>query len=235
MNSQQKFAPLFASVGFELDNLLILEESLTHRSSINEQNGMRIHNERLEFLGDAVLELITTQYLFETFPDKPEGDMTNYRSALVCGDHLAHVARKINLGHYIRMSKGEKRSGGAEKSYILANAVEAFIGAIYMTKGMESAKQFVDRFILSDLEEIIKSGNHIDSKSAFQELAQATVNTTPHYELVSSSGLDHERIFIMAAFIGGVKVGEGEGKSKKEAQLEAAAVALETKDQWVNA
>ncbi len=212
---------------------LVFTEAFTHRSAVNENSEYDKHNERLEFLGDAVLELITTEFLFHKFPETPEGDLTNYRSALVKGDHLAEVARRLELGKYLLLSKGESRSGGAEKAYLLANVVEALIGALYLTKGLEVAKQFIADYILLDIDEILENQAHIDSKSEFQELSQGTIGITPHYEVLSSSGLDHEKVFKMGAYLGEKLVGTGVGGSKKEAQTAAAAEALENKKDWL--
>jgi len=228
----QDFTPLFGRIGFQVEDQVLLKEAFTHRSVLNESSKDVVHNERLEFLGDAVLELVTTEFLFCTFED-PEGVLTNYRSALVKGEHLAQVSRKLCLGDYLLLSKGEARSGGAEKDYLLANLVEAFIGAIYLDKGMEAASGFIHEFVLCDLDEIMENRTHIDSKSEFQELAQARVGITPWYDVLEESGLDHEKWFKMAAFLDEKQVGEGEGRSKKEAQLSAAADALDKQKEWL--
>ena len=211
----------------------VFTEAFTHRSAVNEKSDLKKHNERLEFLGDAVLELITTEFLYAAYPESPEGDLTNYRSALVKGDHLAEVARRLDLGKYLLLSKGEAKSGGAEKAYLLANVVESLIGAIYLTKGLKSATKFIEDSILLDIEEILENEGHIDAKSEFQELAQGTIGITPHYKVMSSSGLDHEKVFVMGAYLEDQLVGEGEGNSKKEAQTAAAEVALEKKKDWM--
>ncbi len=229
----KNFEDLFGKIGFGLKNQQLLLEAFTHRSAVNEHSDIAVHNERLEFLGDAVLELIATEFLYQKFPEKPEGELTNLRSALVKGDNLAEVARKLNLGEFLFLSHGEAKSGGAEKDYILANTVEAFIGAIYLDLGMKRAKEFIEKWILVDLEEIIKYGKHIDAKSEFQELSQEKIGITPHYEVMSESGLDHEKTFVLAAFLDDQKVGEGIGGSKKEAQVAAAADALSHKEQWL--
>ncbi len=207
-------------------------EALTHRSAVNEKTQYHTHNERLEFLGDAVLELITTKFLFERF-NEPEGMLTSFRAALVRGDHLAEVAHRLELGACLVLSRGEARSGGATKDYLIANAVEALIGAIYLSRGMDVASHFVHKYILSDLDAIIANKKHVDAKSEFQELTQGKLGVTPHYELVSEAGKDHEKSFVMAAYLEDKKVGEGAGGSKKDAEIAAAANALEQKDQWL--
>ena len=227
------FEELFKRIGFSLSDHKLLSEAFTHRSAVNEQSKIETHNERLEFLGDAVLELISTEFLYQKFPAAPEGELTNLRSALVKGDHLAQVARRLDLGNYLILSHGERKSGGSEKDYLLANVVEAFIGALYLEKGIEDTKTFIKNFILCDLETIIEQKAHIDAKSEFQELTQGELGITPHYEVLSESGLDHEKTFILAAFLDEKKVGEGKGGSKKEAQVNAAADALTHKNDWL--
>jgi len=227
------FKELFQKIGFTLSDKKLLTESFTHRSAVNERSNAATHNERLEFLGDAVLELIATEFLYKKFPEAPEGELTNLRSALVKGDHLAEVARKLKLGNLLILSHGEKKSGGAEKDYLLANVVEALIGAIYLEKGTKETTTFINDFILCDLETIIEEGSHIDAKSEFQELTQGVLSVTPHYEVLSESGLDHEKTFVLAAFLEDKKVGEGNGGSKKEAQVSAAADALSHKADWL--
>lgn len=225
---------LFTRIGFSLDDPALIQEIFTHRSAMNENPHLSRHNERLEFLGDAVLELVTTNFLFHKFPQKPEGELTNIRSALVRGDHLAQIARKLELGQYLILSRGESRSGGSEKDYLLANLVEALIGAIYIDKGLEMATSFIRRFVLDDLDDIMSAKGYIDVKSAFQELVQDKIGITPHYELYSEDGMDHDKTFVIDAFIGDLKVGRGIGKSKKEAQSHAAQEALSHSDHWIS-
>lgn len=212
----------------------IFEEAFTHRSAVNEKEGRVTHNERLEFLGDAVLELVTTEFLFIKFPDKTEGELTNIRSALVCGQNLAKVARKLKFGEKLILSAGEARSGGAEKDYLLANVVEAFIGAIYQTQGLEASQNFIAEWILCDVDEILRTGAHRDAKSEFQELTQGDLGITPIYKVLAEEGKDHEKKFEIGAYIGEELVGKGKGGSKKEAQTVAAADALSKKTMWLD-
>lgn len=207
-------------------------EAFTHRSAVNENSKIAAQNERLEFLGDAVLELVTTEFLFQTFPDKPEGDMTNFRSALVKKENLAKVARKLEMGLLLRMSKGEERSGGREKDYLLANLLEAFIGAIYLCSGYEATQQFIKKVILVELDDILEHSLHIDAKSNFQEITQGDFGITPIYSVLESFGKDHDKTFVLGAFLEDQKVGEGKGHSKKEAQVAAAQNALENIKEW---
>lgn len=222
---------LFKRLGFLIEDMDLLREAFTHKSAVNEKT-KGDHNERLEFLGDAVLELVVTEYLFKTYAD-PEGVLTNYRSALVKGENLANVSRRLNLGEYIMLSKGEARSGGAEKEYLLANLLEAFIGCIYLDQGMERARSFIQQHILVDLKDILEKGSYIDAKSQFQEITQGELGITPHYEVLSEAGLDHEKTFVIGAFLEEKQVGTGEGRSKKEAQSSAATDALKKKKEWI--
>lgn len=211
----------------------VFVEAFTHRSAVNEKTERYHHNERLEFLGDAVLELVATEALFNRFPEKQEGDLTNIRSALVCGQNLAKVARKLHFGEHLILSAGEARSGGAEKDYLLANVVEAFIGAVYKTQGIEAVQKFISEWILVDIEEILRTGAHRDAKSEFQELTQGTVGFTPHYQVLLEEGKDHEKKFEMGAYVNNHLVGKGEGGSKKEAQTAAASDALSKTKEWI--
>ncbi|MCB9809843.1 ribonuclease III [Candidatus Peribacteria bacterium] len=228
------YTPLYTQLGFTISNDALMTEAFTHRSVLNEkQRSSRKHNERLEFLGDAVLELVTTEFLYHRYPDAPEGEMTNYRSSVVNRLHLAAVARTLGLGDYLILSRGERASGGAEKDYLLANVVEAFIGAIYLSKGMMIARDFIHQWVLSNIDDIIDQGLHIDAKSHFQELAQAHVSVTPHYEVLQEEGLDHEKIFTVGAYLNEQQVGTGTGNSKKTAQISAAEDALTRRAHWL--
>jgi ribonuclease-3 len=183
----------------------------------------------MEFLGDAVLELVTTEYLYETFKDTGEGQLTSFRSALVKGKHLAKVARELKLGEYLLLSHGEEKSGGHDKEYLLANTLEALIGAIYLDRGFAVSHKFISNFILTNLGEILRKGLHVDSKSHFQELAQDRLNITPIYNVLSQSGPDHNKVFEVGAFVGEELVGKGKGSSKQNAEQEAAKDALQEK------
>lgn len=204
-----------------------LVEALTHRSAVR-RGGAQRHNERLEFLGDAVLELVSTEYLFRS-SEQAEGELTNYRSALVNGENLASVGLELQLGKYLILSRGEERSGGRTKASTVANALEALIGAIYIDQGFEVAERFCRDFILVRLRELLAAGKHRDEKSVFQEKAQELTGVTPHYEVVSESGPDHDKNFVCAAFIGSEKIAEGKGSSKQRAEADAAKAALRKK------
>lgn len=213
-------------IGVEFKNPQLLETAFIHRSYLNEAKGEIQHNERLEFLGDAVLELIVTEYLYAKFPTKPEGEMTALRSALVKGERLAEVAKDLEFGEYLKLSKGEARSGGREKPYLLANTFEAVLGAIYLDTGYKPARKFVEKFLLPSLEKIIAEGSQVDAKSHFQELAQEKLAITPRYELLSESGPDHDKVFEMGAYVGKDLYGKGKGANKQSAEQAAASEAL---------
>ncbi|KKU80509.1 MAG: Ribonuclease 3 [Candidatus Peregrinibacteria bacterium GW2011_GWA2_47_7] len=211
-------------------NRALLETAFVHKSYINEHRseGME-NNERLEFLGDAVLELVTTEYLFRRFPESGEGELTALRSALVKGKHLANVGAQLEVGKYLYVSRGEEKSGGREKQYIVANTVEALIGALYLDRGFKKSHEFIDKFILKNLGDIVDKKLHIDAKSQFQELTQERLGVTPEYRLLREEGPDHNKIFTMGAFIGEECIAEGGGSSKQKAEQEAAQAALKAK------
>lgn len=212
-------------VSFVHNNILL--QALTHRSYLNENPDFELpHNERLEFLGDAVLELIVTDHLYRTY-QLPEGEMTNLRSAVVRGEMLSVVAREMGLEEYLLLSRGEKKDTGKARNYILANAVEAVIGAIYEDQGYETTKVVVDKFITSRLPEVVEKGLYIDTKSKFQELAQDHYRITPVYRVMKESGLDHAKEFVVGVYLAERKMGEGRGSSKQEAQQRAAKQALD--------
>jgi len=209
----------------------LLKTAFTHKSYLNENKRDDLtHNERLEFLGDAVLELAATKYLYFKYPDQDEGKMTSFRSALVKGEHLAEVANELEIGKYLYLSNGEEKSGGREKSYILANSIESLIGAIYVDQGYEAAEKFIKKFILTKLESITSEGLHIDAKSKFQEISQDKENSTPYYKVISENGPDHDKNFTMGAYIDDTLIATGIGSSKQKAELKAAENALKTKD-----
>jgi ribonuclease-3 len=228
---------LFVKIGLDFavytENANLFRESFTHRS-VTHEGGLDSDNELLEFLGDAVLELITTEWLFQNFPELDEGKLTTYRSALVKRENLAQVARKIDLGRLLRLSRGEARAGGRDKDYLLANVVEAVIGALYLSGGIVVTKDFVLRFVITELDEIIEKGDHIDAKSELQEITQGKLGVTPSYQVLSEKGKDHEKEFGIGVFLDEALIGQGTGRSKKEAQTEAAVQAVKCKSTWLN-
>ncbi|MCL5006823.1 MAG: ribonuclease III [Patescibacteria group bacterium] len=216
-------------IGTDFKNNDLLQEALTHRSYLNENPRYKYgNNERLEFLGDAVLELIVTEELFNRLPEKEEGEMTSYRAALVNAKMLARVADDIGLAEKILVSKGEARELDKTKSResISADAVEAVIGAIYLDAGFDAAKEFIAKFIFPNIDEILRSGGK-DAKSRVQEIAQEKLKITPTYKVISESGPAHDRIFKVGLYFGDRLESEGEGKSKQEAETNAAEEALQ--------
>lgn len=221
------YTELQSKIGIAFKNKELYETAFTHRSYLNEHRHLkRDHNERLEFLGDAVLELVATEFLFQNYTDRSEGELTNWRSALVRGENLARIAKALGLGEYLYLSKGEENSGGREKNFLLANVFEALVGAMYLDHGYGVAQRFIEKFLLVHLETIIAKGLHIDPKSQFQEMAQEKVSITPVYELVEESGPDHNKTFVMGAYLDNKLVGKGKGSSKQLAEQEAAKSAL---------
>lgn len=217
-----------AGVIFKDKNLI--KQAFTHRSYINENKNLNLeHNERMEFLGDAVLELVITDFLYKRFKDSNEGDMTSLRSALVNADTCSLVAQKLGVNEFLLLSKGESKDTGRARQYILANTLEAIIGAIYLDQGYETAKNFIITHITPLVEDIIKDGAWIDAKSLFQEKIQEHIGITPVYKTTQEYGPDHDKHFIVRVYVGDEMYGEGEGKSKQDAEQEAARKALEAK------
>ena len=211
-----------SSLNLQPKNIALYKTAFTHKSFGNENNVT--NNERLEFLGDAVLELLVTEFLYKTFPHLQEGVMTALRSSAVRKESLANLAKKIKLGGIIQLSKGERH--GHKKDYILANTVEALLGAIYLDRGMRETKKFLETFLFPEIIIAENNKNYIGPKSRFQEWAQAEKIITPHYELVSSSGPDHAKTFVMAVYLQDEKIAEGSGNSKQDAEQNAAKNAL---------
>lgn len=229
-----RYKDLEEFIGLTFADKGLLDHAFIHKSYMNEYKGDdKTDNERLEFLGDAVLELTVTEHLFKVYPKQSEGELTNWRSALVKGKHLAEVADELKLGTYLYLSKGEEKSGGRKKNYILANTLEALIGAMYLDKGYRITNDFISTFILVKLERILEKGLHIDAKSHFQELSQEEFDITPEYRLVKEYGPDHSKRFVMAAYHGHKKVAEGDGSSKQKAEEAAAREAL-IQVEWKN-
>lgn len=208
----------------------LLEQAFTHRSYLNENRELgRDHNERLEFLGDAVLELAVTEFLFAKYPDKPEGDLTAYRAALVNTQSISDAATKLGMNDFLLLSRGEARDTGRARQIILANAFEALIGAIYLDAGYGASQKFIGSQLFHKTDEVVSKRLWQDAKSRLQEIAQGLVGTTPTYELMSQSGPDHEKRFVVAARVGEERLATGEGRSKQEAEQDAAQKALAAK------
>lgn len=226
------FASLAERIGVSMSDMSLLRAACTHRSYLNENRGAGLeHNERLEFLGDAVLELVVTYFLYKKYPKKAEGALTSYRSALVNTVSLIRVAERIGLNDFILLSKGESKDNGRGRQVIIANAVEAIIGAVYLDQGYSAAANFISNHILEviDIDDIVEKKSWIDAKSRFQEAAQEKVGLTPTYKTMKESGPDHDKSFTLGVFVGDVQVATGTGPSKQEAEQKAAEKALEVK------
>ncbi|OGG62098.1 ribonuclease III [Candidatus Kaiserbacteria bacterium RIFCSPLOWO2_02_FULL_54_13] len=219
-------------LGFPFNNLNLLIEALTHRSYLNEHRDYAgSHNERLEFLGDAVLELATTDFLFKKFPAKPEGELTAYRAALVNTVSLAESAQLLGISDYLLLSRGEAKDTGRARDVILADAFEAIIGAIYLDSGYASAEAFIAKNLYNKIDDVIAKRSYQDAKSRFQEVAQEKRGITPNYETLSEVGPDHDKRFTVAVFIGASEIARGTGQSKQEAEQSAAQAGLD-KTSW---
>lgn len=216
------------NLGIIFKNDSLLKQALVHRSYLNEHPDFKIgHNERLEFLGDAVLEIVVTEFLYLNFSSTPEGDLTNWRASLVNAKMLYEVADELGVEEYLYLSKGEARDKNKKsRQFILANAIEAIIGAIYLDQGIEVAKKFILKNVVSKLDNILKNQAYLDPKSHFQEKAQEEKGITPHYEILEETGPDHAKIFTVGLYLGKEMVSTGQGSSKQEAQVEAAAKGL---------
>jgi len=216
------------ALGVSFTNPDLLRQALVHRSYVNENRGFTLgHNERLEFLGDAVLELVVTDELYERYPHKPEGELTAVRAALVNAKSLAETAQSLGVGDLILMSKGESKSVGRARNVILANAFEAIIGALYKDQGYEAARAFVVGRLFHKVDSIVQNKLWIDSKSLFQEKSQEVHGITPEYRVLKEVGPDHDKLFTVGVFVGDRFCGEGSGASKQDAEQEAARRALE--------
>jgi len=216
------------SIEIKFNRIELLKQALIHRSYVNEipDTEQLQHNERIEFLGDAVLELIITEHLFQTYPQYKEGELTSFRAATVRTTSLAETAETIHLGDYIYLSKGEERTGGRKRPYILANTFESLIGAIFLDQGFDQVKVFLDKFLVPKITNIIAHRLDIDSKSKLQEMSQEAFGITPTYYLLSANGPDHAKEFQMSVKIGEQVCGQGRGKNKQEAEENAAKDAI---------
>ncbi len=216
-------------IKIEFNNKDLLKQALVHRSYLNENPAFNLKdNERLEFLGDAVLEMIVTEYLYENYPN-PEGELTNWRASLVNSKMLAKVANQLKLNNDLFLSKGESKDTGRARQYISANALEALIGAIYLDQGYKESYEFIKREIIKELPKIIKNKLYHDPKSLFQEKAQDKTGITPSYEVIKEWGPDHDKNFIVGVYLEKELIAEGQGISKQEAQEKAAADGLKKK------
>lgn len=227
------FLKLEKRIGIMFKNKDLLTQSMVHRSYLNEHPDFHLyHNERLEFLGDAVLEIVVTEYLFNHYPETPEGDLTNWRASLVNAKMLSKIAYDLGLEDYLYLSKGElKDSNSKARQYILANAIEALIGSIYLDQGIIASRKFIKNEILIKLNNILENKLYMDPKSKFQEKAQEIYSITPHYKVLSEKGPDHNKIFEVGLYLGEELIAKGKDSSKQEAQVDAASKGL-VKKKW---
>ena len=226
----EQYQAFAQKIGVTFRDVAILREAFTHRSYLNEHRGTGLkHNERLEFLGDAVLELVMTEYLFEKYPDEPEGVLTAYRSALVNTNSISDAAVAWEMNDCLLLSKGEAKDTGRARQYILANTFEAVIGAIFLDQGYDAAKKFIDKSLFNRLEEIIGKRLWQDAKSRFQEEAQERTGVTPNYVVLKETGPDHDKRFEVGVYIGSELAASGDGRSKQDAEQAAAEAGLEKK------
>ena len=218
---------LEAAIGYKFKNIALLQNALAHSSYANERwHNSLMSNERLEFLGDSILGMCVAEYLYCTFPDRPEGELTRMRADMVCEQTLANVAGRIGLGEHLLLGKGEEQGGGRTRNSILADAVESVIAASFLDGGMGAAKQFIQKFILVEVP--VKKLHNVDYKTGLQELVQQKKNQVLTYTLVGESGPDHDKHFEVEVSLNGKVVGLGSGSSKKRAEQDAARVAIES-------
>jgi len=225
------FDTLEKNLGLKFKDKDLLTQAFVHRSYLNENPGFHLnHNERLEFLGDAVIELIVTEYLYKAYPDKPEGELTNWRAALVNAKMLSSVAEELGFNDFLLLSRGETKELGKARGYILANTFEALLGAYYLDSGYDLSEKFIHKYLIKHLPNIIKTGSYKDAKSQFQEEAQEKVGITPVYRVLSETGPDHQKNFVIGVFLDKEEVAKGSGSSKQEAEEQAAKEALINKN-----
>lgn len=225
----QEISTAAARLGLAFTNPDLLQEALTHRSYLNENRSAGSHNERLEFLGDAVLELAVTRFLYDRFPRKPEGELTAYRAALVNTVSLAEEAERLGMNEMLLLSKGERRDTGRARGIILANAFEALLGALYLDQGFDAADAFLAKELYPKIDRVLAERTWQDAKSHYQEEAQDAHGITPAYKTLSETGPDHDKLFTVGVFLKSKEIARGEGKSKQEAEQAAARAALDLK------
>ncbi len=220
----QDFSGLEKKLGLKFKNKDLLTQAFTHRSYLNENPTFYLaHNERMEFLGDAVLELAVTEYLYKEFPKEPEGELTTWRAALVNADTLSKTAKELGFNDYLLLSKGEAKDNlGKARDYILANSFESFVGAVYLDQGYKKSKEFIDKVLIKELPKILEHKLFRDAKSHFQEQAQEISKITPIYKVLGEQGPDHAKNFVIGVFLGEKLIAKGEGSSKQEAEEAAA-------------
>lgn len=231
---QADFSNLEQKLDIHFKNKNLLLQAFIHRSYLNENGNLKVgHNERLEFLGDAVLELIVTDHLYQKFPNSPEGELTAFRSSLVNTQVIGSAAQDLGMNDYLLLSKGESKDVGKARMHILANTFESFIGALFLDQGYSACQKFVEHFLFPKLDEIVHKKLWRDSKSLVQEKAQEIYHVTPSYKVLHESGPDHDKKFTIGIYFGTDMIAQGKGKSKQEAEQAAARAAIEEK-KWVD-
>lgn len=226
----KNFSELESKLNISFNNKDLLTQAFLHRSYLNENAGIKMaHNERLEFLGDAVLELVVTDYLYKTYTEKPEGELTAYRAALVNTISISDKSRELGFEDYLLLSKGESKDTGKARAYILANTFEAFTGALYLDQGYDAASRFLHAHLIPEIDNIIRKNLWRDAKSFVQEKSQENEGVTPSYKVLSESGPDHDKVFTVGIYFRNEKIAEGKGSSKQEAETAAARKALEAR------
>jgi len=221
------FSPLEKKLGVKFKNKDLIIQAFAHRSYLNENPGFKLsHNERLEFLGDAILEHVVTDYLYNKYPKKAEGELTSWRAALVNTKMLAKTAGTLGFDDFLLLSQGEEKERGRARQYILANTFEAFVGALYIDQGFDSCNDFINKYLIKELPHIIKNELFKDAKSCFQEESQERASITPTYDVLDESGPDHNKLFVVGVYLKKELVAKGEGSSKQEAEEAAAKKAL---------
>ena len=224
------FTQLEKKFNSRFKNKDLLVQAFCHRSYLNENPSLNLeNNERLEFLGDAVLEIVITEYLYKEYPKKSEGELTNWRAALVNSKILAQISQEVGFNDFLLLSKGEEKELGKARHYILANTFESFVGSLYLDQGYQACQKFIQKYLIKELPRILKEGLFRDSKSRFQEEAQERLGITPNYKALQEWGPDHAKNFIIGVFLKDDLIAKGEGSSKQEAELEAAKNALQMK------
>lgn len=224
------FSKFEKKIGVVFKNKDLLKQAFVHRSYINEHKNLNMeHNERLEFLGDAVLELVVTDYLFNKFSEETEGELTSYRSALVNTGTLSNLSDSLSMNDFLLLSRGESKDVGRARQYILANTFESFVGALYIDQGYSAAQKFIAKYLFPLTDEMVEKRLWQDAKSHFQEESQEHVGITPSYKTIEEKGPDHNKQFVIGVYLDEEKIAKGKGQSKQEAEQDAAKHALEKK------
>ncbi len=222
-----RYQKLFSKLNISFKEQSLVDQVFTHRSYLNEAKKQLSSNERLEFLGDSILSFLVSEYLYNNYPELPEGELTNLRSSIVKTKTLALAAEELDLGNYLFLSKGEEEGDGRKNHSLLADTFEALLGAVYLSSGLNNVKSIITSFLLPKLTKIIEGKEYKDAKSSFQELVQDIYRVSPNYKVLEETGPDHSKQFTVGVYVNDTLFGKGQGKSKQEAEQVAAHVALE--------